>query len=190
MSEHLRHHEHKEAPRHAEKPEVHYGAEREHHAEKHETPEALPNVHELQEQAKAEARHAAEVSSKTESHAPEPEPVIGTQRQLKANAYRRTLQKVRTHLKPREKALSKFIHQPGIETLSEAGAKTAARPSGLLGGGLAALIGSGTLLYMSKHYGFRYNFFVFVLFFVGGFAAGVIIELLVRASNPRKPNRP
>jgi hypothetical protein len=106
--------------------------------------------------------------------------------QLKSNAYNRTMVRVRKHLSPIEKPLSKLIHQPAIEAISNTGGKTLARPSGILTGGLLALLGTSTLLYMAKHDGFRYNRAVFILLFVGGYALGLVLELLVYAVRKAK----
>jgi hypothetical protein len=61
--------------------------------------------------------------------------------------------------------------------VSGATGQTLARPSGLLGGGICALLGSLIYLYLAKHIGFNYNYLLFVLFFGGGFIIGLVIEL-------------
>jgi ABC-type uncharacterized transport system permease subunit len=43
-----------------------------------------------------------------------------------------------------------------------------------------ALVGSSYLLYAAKHYGYRYNFFAFFLLFIIGFAAGILLEAIIR----------
>jgi hypothetical protein len=101
-------------------------------------------------------------------------------RELKQMGFRRTLTNARLHMNAPQRLMSKAIHQPAVEKISEAAAPTIARPSGLIGGGLAALLGNSILLYITKHYGYRYNYFVFIALFIGGFAAGMLIELLVR----------
>jgi ABC-type nickel/cobalt efflux system permease component RcnA len=100
----------------------------------------------------------------------------------KKAAYRKTLSHVRQQLPQHERTFSKVIHQPVIERVSEIGAKTVARPSAILSGGICALIGSSIVFYMAKHYGFRYNFFVFILLLGIGFALGLFIELLWKGS--------
>lgn len=98
-------------------------------------------------------------------------------RELKNIAYQRTLRRTQNKLPLPAKALSKVIHQPAIEAVSEAASKTIARPSGVLMGGIAAFLGSSIFLWAAKYYGFRYNFLLFILFFVGGFFIGLLIEL-------------
>jgi len=101
--------------------------------------------------------------------------------ELKTMGGRRTLNNVRRHLNAPSRAFSKVIHQSAVEKVSEVAAPTVARPSGILGGGIFALLGSLILLYATKHYGYTYNYFVFVILFVGGFVAGMLVELIVRA---------
>lgn len=106
--------------------------------------------------------------------------------ELKQMGFRRSLNNARRHMSVPAKTLSKVIHQPVVEKISEAAAPTVARPSGILGGGIAALLGSGILLYVTKHYGYRYNYLVFIVLFIGGFVGGMAVELAVRALIRRK----
>lgn len=106
---------------------------------------------------------------------------FGVYTTMKSQTYTRTLGRIRSRLSMPDKALSKVMHNKIIEPLSEGLGKTAARPSGLLGGGIVALLGSTVLLYMAKHYGFRYNFFVFFILLAGGFIMGILAELLIRS---------
>jgi hypothetical protein len=91
----------------------------------------------------------------------------------------RELQYIRRKLSAPQRTLSRVIHQPVVRVVSEAAGKTVSRPSGLLGGGLVALLGTSSYLYMARHIGFTYNYFVFLVLFVGGFAVGLGLELLV-----------
>ena len=107
-------------------------------------------------------------------------------RELKQMGFRRTLTNARMRMNAPQRLVSKAIHQPVVEKVSEVAGPTIARPSGLIGGGLAALLGNGVLLYITKHYGYRYNYYVFIALFIGGFAAGMLIELLVRMMARRR----
>lgn len=110
----------------------------------------------------------------------------GSTKHLKADAYKRSLKNIRTNLNAPDKVMSKIIHQPVIDSVSNAAAKTVARPSVLLGGGLGAFIGSSALLYLSKHNGFTYNYTVIFILFIGGFFVGSLTELLIKALFRRK----
>lgn len=97
-------------------------------------------------------------------------------KELKAEALQKTFTRVRKHLSLPQKAFSQVIHQPIVDTISNIGAKTIARPSGLLTGGLIALLGSFFALYTTKRYGFSYNFTLFFLLFFMGYLLGIMIE--------------
>lgn len=179
MSEHQSHsaekHERKissespvEAPRHHEH-------EKHHEKQEH---EKRPDKHELEQRVSKEAKSIHETAlPKAEQESQAAGGHLG--RDIKGQAYTQVLQKVRSRLSPAERTFSKVIHQPVIDAVSEISGKTLARPSAILGGGITALIGSGAILYMSKHYGFEYNFFVYILFLIVGFGAGITLEMLI-----------
>jgi TPR repeat protein len=100
-------------------------------------------------------------------------------RELKALTMQRELAAIRRKLPVPDRVLSKVIHHPTVRVVSEAAAQTVTRPSGLLGGGLVAFIGTTSYLYLAKHIGFTYQNSVFLLLFVAGFAFGLLLELAV-----------
>ncbi len=170
MSERLTHYEKLNQPeegpeREARQPEV--SVEHEQHKQ-----------HEKLEHAKKEVEHHAKSKEavKVESGTHRNEQPLYVNHELKSIALQRTLARVRRHLSSPDRLLSKVVHQPAVQAVSEAGAKTIARPSGLLLGGFTALFGSGLALYLAKHYGFRYNYLLILVLFVIGFAAGLILE--------------
>jgi hypothetical protein len=173
-----------EAPRH--NPEAHNGPEQ------HRTKEHEPKTHERakheQHERLSASREAVERQAKSsedisrsaisgEHHTAAPPPPT---RELQEMAKDRLLRTIRRGLPAPEKALSKFMHTKPVEALSSAGEKTVARPYGLLGGGLAAFIGSALTFYMAKHYGFRYNLLLFFTFFVGGYIIATVLEVIVK----------
>ncbi len=99
---------------------------------------------------------------------------------MKKTAYKKELTKIQHNLKKPQKAFSRFIHIDNIERVSDVGAKTVARSSGILGGGIIALLGSSIYLWMSKNYGFSYNYFVFIILFILGFFLGIVTELIIK----------
>jgi len=144
---------------------------------KHEHAEALDDI-------RAEAHRKAEKSEDLISqHIEKDEPAAAPgliNKDLKALKYKRTLQSVQKDLSKSERVLSKVMHNPGVDAVSQAAEKTVARPSGLLFGGIFAFVGSSIFLWISKHYGYEYNFLLFVLFFLGGFGLGLVLELAMR----------
>lgn len=135
-------------------------------------------VSSLEIAAKTEAISGQEISvSERESgnHSP-----IGVHRELKQVAYSRSMERIRSKLSRPERLLSKVIHNPGVDAVSTVVARTVARPSGILTGSLCALAGSLALLYLTKRYGFSYNYLIFLFLYIGGYLAGLLIELMVR----------
>jgi hypothetical protein len=102
-------------------------------------------------------------------------------RELKEMAYQRLLTRARRHMSPYSRVMSRVIHQPVVDSISEVTAKTVGRPSGILGGGLVALAGTSAYYYIAKHYGYNYNSFVFLLLLVIGFMLGWTIELVYKS---------
>jgi hypothetical protein len=100
---------------------------------------------------------------------------------IKNVRYKTTLTHVRHNLSPTQRVLSKIVHQSVIESISEIGAKTIARPSGLLGGGLIALIASLTVTIIARRVGFVVPSSIFAITFVGGFGLGLIVEAIFRS---------
>lgn len=103
-------------------------------------------------------------------------------RELKQITLRRELQQIRRKLPLPQRILSQTIHQPAVRIASEAASKTVSRPSGLLGGGLVAFLGTTGYLYLARHIGFTYNYLIFLLLLAGGFILGLTLELLVHVA--------
>ena len=139
---------------------------------------------------KAETHAEASASIKIDSHGDdEPDTVLGVQQTLKTDAYRHTLRAVQRKLPKPARMFSKIAHNNVVDSISEATAKTVARPSGFLGGSLFSFGGSLALLYYSRHYGFTYNYALFFLLFILGFIVGIAAELAVWALYSRKHQR-
>lgn len=152
---------------------------RQHHEKSHEN---IAKIREL-------ARQEAEASQKVRQREDEPDQAdssFGLQHSLKATAYERILAKTQQHLPKAARVFSRLTHNPAIDKVSSLSAATVARPSGFLGGSIVAFLGSATTLYMAKHYGFRYNYFVLFVLFIAGYAVGATIELLVWLTYSRK----
>lgn len=144
--------------------------------------EQVAELHKLAEQ------HA---KSKEDVHADKlEEPVkdtyLGSQKQVKEQAYKQTLQATQRKLPKTSQRFSKVVHSDVVNAVSEVGAKTVARPSGLLGGSMVAFFGSVIFLYYARHYGFRYNYLVLFILFALGFLVGALIEVVIWALYSRR----
>lgn len=103
-------------------------------------------------------------------------PILGVQRELKAQAYTYTLRHIREALPGPQRAFSKVIHTPLVEHTTTAAARSVGRSAGLLGGSIGALIGSAIFLYIARHYGYQYNFAIPIVCFMIGYAVASVIE--------------
>lgn len=169
------HHEHQERLKQHQETQ----AERARHEKSQE------NLAKIQEMAKAHAQEAEPQSQETAEtvHA---DSLPGIQHTLKQTAYERVLSKTRQKLPKPAQTFSKVVHNETVEKVSAVGASTVSRPSGVLGGSICAFIGSLIVLYMSKHYGFRYNYLLLFVLFVGGFMIGSVVELSIWLVHGRK----
>jgi hypothetical protein len=179
MSEHHQpHHERAESlPKPGHSVEHNHGqAERElTSAEKqHGNQEHLENIQKsVEQQAISAKEHAPSHHEHTNQH-----PVL-INKQLKNLAFSRSMTRTRKKLSAPSKVFSKVIHSSVIDSSSEFVGKTIARPSGMLGGAFVAFIGTSALLWITKHYGYEYNYLLVVLLFVGGSIIGVAGEYLL-----------
>jgi hypothetical protein len=170
------HHEH--LPSTESVNEHHHEHEARHH--EHHKAEKAPDVEKArlkveQAEKQAEKHHKIEVHDTSDRlHEPRQHYV---NRELKEMAYTRVLNRTRKQLPAPARAFSKVIHQPVVNAVSEGLGKSVGRPSGIFGGGLIALIGTAAYYYLTKHYGYTYNYFVFVMLLVLGFLAGWCGEL-------------
>lgn len=176
MSEHIPHHEHAHSPEAASEHVEKAIDKAEQQAETAAEAERPLNEirHEVAEQAHSKNEITPAKGDQTETSAS-----TFVTRNLKVQARTRLLKQVRQQLPAPERALSRVIHQPVVDTLSELGGKTIARPSGLLSGGICAFLGSSIFLYIAKHDGYHYNFLLWAMLFVGGFVLGLLLEAVI-----------
>lgn len=175
MSEHAPQHEkHEEFTATPEAEEtVHHKASPEHQP-RH---EKLAPVPELAQKAKEEAVAGKELPTHEKANKQPSDQYVS--KELKQQSWNRVIKHVQKQLSGPQRAFSKTIHQPVVDAVSRVGGNTVARPSGVLMGGICAFAGSTFFLYMAKHYGFTYNYLLFLLFFVGGFAVGLVLEMIM-----------
>jgi hypothetical protein len=130
---------------------------------------------------KIELKAPAEVrKSYTEKeHQSHSHPVI-INKQLKDMAFSRSMTRTRKKLSRSSRAFSKIIHVPAIDKSSEFVGKTIARPSGMLTGAFLAFIGTSALLWITRYYGYTYNYLMVIMLFVGGMILGLGLEALYK----------
>lgn len=138
------------------------------------------NIEHIRSSIEKESKSKNEIKRHKESEKSEKDQPYLVNKELKEIAFKRTLKKTQSKLPAEQRVFSKLIHQPTVEKISDLGSKTVARPSGILFGGIFSFIGSSFFLWASKYYGFEYNFLLFLIFFIGGFFLGLIVELIFK----------
>lgn len=138
------------------------------------------SIEALSETAKTEAVSGTETPAGATGETTSQRQHFGVHKALKIDAYHKVLGSAQKRLSAPDRAFSKLIHNKTIEAVSDVTAKTVARPSGLLGGGIAALIGSAWITYVATNAGFRYNYTVFFMLLGAGFLVGICLELLAK----------
>lgn len=133
-----------------------------------------------------EVRHAAkkEALSSTEYHQPKSEKTPAAQTHTKADklhSFNTTMSHVRRNLSAPERTLSKLVHQPLVEKTSEVLGKTVARPSGVVGAGVAAFIGLFSVYSVARFAGFALSGSEMPILLAVGFLAGLFLEWAFKA---------
>ncbi len=95
---------------------------------------------------------------------------------------KQNLRNVRKDLGTTDRIISKIIHSPVLDKLSEKSSSSVVRPSGILGGSILAFLGSLSYLIFVKYVGITYNYLFFFGFFIIGFIVGIIIEFILKLS--------
>ncbi len=175
LSNHSEHHE-----RHEQLPRPESESRHEHRPEsvehQHKVEHQPDHIEKLEREAQERAKSKKETQVDETENKPTDHHLVSSE--LKTEALQRGLRRVRKHLSPVDKGLSKIVHAPVVDAVSKVGEKTIARPKGILTGSIVALIGSSWVLYSAKHYGFSYNYWIVLILFVGGYAVGLILELV------------
>jgi hypothetical protein len=141
----------------------------------------VENIEQAREKIEeAEVESAEVLNHSLESGLDSNDPILAPSDQAKNVKLSTNLSIIRSNLNKTSKTFSNLVHRPVINSLSEISAKTIVRPSAILCGGLFTLIGSGYYLYLEKQTGYKYNFFVAIILFAGGFIIGLIIEAIYK----------
>ena len=96
------------------------------------------------------------------------------------------LKHVRNQLPTFERQFSKAVHNKTVEKISDIAGDTVARPSGILGGAVVALIGVTLMNYYARKGGFTLSGGEFLAFLVAGWITGVLIEKSWRSLKKRQ----
>lgn len=164
--EHLKPVEHKEHDAGNHEREL-TSAEKQHGSEKH--------VEHLSRHVEQHAVSGKELAHGEHENNHQAHPVL-VNKQLKEMAYHRAMTRTRKKLSPVSRGFSKLVHVQAIDRSSEFIGKTVARPAAMLWGAIFAFAGTSALLWITRHYGYEYNYLLAILLFVGGAILGTVLE--------------
>lgn len=103
-----------------------------------------------------------------------------TPRSLKKQTYQATMNRVEAKLPAYQRTFSRIINAEPVDKVSTVAAKTVARPSGILGGGLSAFIGLIAVTYFAQSVGFEVKASTFLILLAAGWLVGLAVEGLYR----------
>lgn len=148
-------------------------AEKEHGTENH--------TEQIKNTVEQHAKSSEELSTHHEQpvHEAHKEHPAHSYKHLKDVAYSRTMTRTRKQLSKPSQTFSKVIHNKVVDQTSELVGKTIARPSSMFSGAFFAFIGTSLLLWITRYYGYEYNYLVASMMFVIGAVVGVAIEFTV-----------
>ncbi len=89
------------------------------------------------------------------------------------------LRKIQGKHRREMRLLSKIMHNPVVDAISDVLASTIARPYGLLWGGILSTAATLLTLFICNFYGYEYNHLVGICAFFVGFVLGLAIELMM-----------
>lgn len=138
--------------------------------------------------AELEARHeiketaisAAEYSPTSGEDTAPTEPTTTT-KQEKQRSFDTTMHHARKNMRVLDRSFSKVIHQPVVEKTSDALGKTVARPSGLMGAGVASFIGLLSIFGVAKYAGFELSGSEMPLLILIGLVTGLFVEWAMKS---------
>ena len=131
--------------------------------------------HEVHEQAIAGAE-MHKPASEARQHQP-----IGYTKKDKAHAFETTMHHARDKMNTSEKLLSKIIHQPAVEKISDIAGATVTRPSGIAGATIASFIGLASVYGIARFVGFSLSGSEMPLLLLVGFVMGLLCEWVYKS---------
>jgi hypothetical protein len=99
----------------------------------------------------------------------------------KAHSFNSVMSHARQDLSKPERALSKFMHQPAVEKVSDIAGKTIARPSGAIGAAVFASAGIFIVYLLAKRIGFTLSGSEAPILVAVGFITGLLVEWAYKA---------
>lgn len=146
--------------------------------------ENTPERSHAEQEARIEVAHEALPSNEYESTVNESanqNDIHTPTRKEKQHSFATTMHHIRKDLRPTERTLSKVIHQPTVEKVSDLAGKTVARPSGVIGATSFGLVGLIFVFGIAKYAGFQLSGSEMPLLLGVGFIAGLLTEWIYKS---------
>ena len=86
------------------------------------------------------------------------------------------MEDTQSHMSPAGRTFSKIIHNPAIEKVSDASAKTSARPNAILAGSMMAFALVLSVYLIARHYGYPLSGSETMVAFVFGWVLGLVFD--------------
>jgi hypothetical protein len=134
------------------------------------------NINEILEKAKQAAETTVESAPARTDEDQKTANTYWFSKQYRDDSYKQLIGSVQSRLSKSERVVSKLIHQPIVEKVSEIGSRTVARPSGLLFGSISSFLVSMITYVVARRNGYDMTYSVFILSFFGGFLIGIAAE--------------
>jgi hypothetical protein len=142
--------------------------------------EHAKKIESIRDTVSEEAKSASEITPKDTDEDHHTTATYWYSKEYREIAFSQLLGKVQKKLNPADRATSKVIHKPIIEKASEIGAKTIARPSGVLFGSIFSFIASLVTYIIARRNGYDMTNSVFFIAFIGGFIVGIGVEYMLK----------
>ena len=135
--------------------------------------EATREAHKKAEKEAISGKEHVSSSEKKQQHQP-------IHRNHKKQTYKATMQRVEAKLPAYQRIFSQVINNNTVDAISHVAARTVARPSALLGGGVVAFLALIAITYYANSIGFEVSTGSFVVFVFVGWGLGLTIEALIK----------
>lgn len=146
--------------------------------EQHQEHESEPSLESARHEALEQAGHHEHEMAHENARdtAPEHERIIT--KKDKEQSFTTTIREVQSQMSPGNRALSKVIHQPTVEKISDVVGNTVARPNAILTGALVAFLFTASFYLIARFNGYPLSGSETIASFILGWLVGLVIDYI------------